>query len=77
MKIYVLFCDYIMYSNFFHNRMVGSNLIIPGGTRIIDATSMLVIPGNIIFNLFIQNILLLIASIFVYSIALVLNISLV
>lgn len=28
--------------------MVGCNLIIPGGTRVIDATSMLVMPGNII-----------------------------
>lgn len=35
--------------HFFLIRMVGCNLIIPGGTRIIDATSMLVMPGNIIY----------------------------
>lgn len=28
-------------------KMVGCNLIIPGGTRVIDATSMLVMPGGI------------------------------
>lgn len=32
---------------FCYNRMIGCNLIIPGGTRVIDATSMLVMPGNI------------------------------
>jgi len=32
--------------------MVGCNLIIPGGTRVIDATSMLVMPGNILKKLF-------------------------
>lgn len=29
--------------------MIGCNLIIPGGTRVIDATSMLVMPGNVIY----------------------------
>jgi len=32
--------------------MVGCNLIIPGGTRVIDATSMLVMPGNFLKKLF-------------------------
>jgi hypothetical protein len=32
--------------------MVGCNLIIPGGTRVIDATSMLVMPGKILKKLF-------------------------
>lgn len=35
--------------------MVGCNLIIPGGTRVIDATSMLVMPGNILKKLFKRN----------------------
>lgn len=29
--------------------MVGCNLIIPGGTRVIDASSMLVMPGKITY----------------------------
>lgn len=37
--------------------MIGCNLIIPGGTRIIDATSMLIIPGKD-FYYFIHIILL-------------------
>jgi hypothetical protein len=32
---------------FLINRQVGRNLIIPGGTRIIDARGKYVIPGNV------------------------------
>lgn len=32
--------------------MIGCNLIIPGGTRVIDASSMLVMPGKILKKLF-------------------------
>lgn len=31
-------------------RQIGRNLIIPGGTRIIDARGMYVLPGKVMFN---------------------------
>ncbi len=47
MKIFVINYDFLTIFIFRHIKRVGLNLEVPGGTRVIDATGKLILPGTL------------------------------